>query len=135
MEQKSVLDTREIHKRSLDRALRAAELRSQGLTYKEIGQQMGGVTVETARQAVLKGRRIMSRRSYPAEIAELQAIAKIASRIDIVWQASDDGDDMDDFEFSEAIDELREALRPWRQRQVAKSQIASFASDGGDEHG
>lgn len=51
----------EINKRSRARAARALELRRQGLTFREIGQAMGGVTVETARQAVKKGERIERR--------------------------------------------------------------------------
>jgi hypothetical protein len=53
----------EIHRRSLARAARALELRRQGLTFREIGAAMGGVTVETARQAVKKGERIERRRA------------------------------------------------------------------------
>lgn len=53
----------EIHRRALARAARALELRRQGLTFREIGNQMGGVTVETARQAVKKGERIERRRA------------------------------------------------------------------------
>lgn len=56
------MDAREIHKRSLDRALRAAELRSKGMKYREIAEAMGVTHISTARAAVLKGRRIMSRR-------------------------------------------------------------------------
>lgn len=57
------MDNREIHKRSLDRALKAAELRAKGMKYREIAEAMGVTHVETARQAVLKGRRIMAKRS------------------------------------------------------------------------
>jgi hypothetical protein len=49
----------EITRSSFVRALTAAALRYDGLTFREIGQQLGGITVETARQAVLKGERIM----------------------------------------------------------------------------
>jgi len=54
----------EIHKRSVDRCLRALELRRKGLTFREIGEQIGRngpVTVEVARQAVKKGERIERR--------------------------------------------------------------------------
>ena len=57
---------REIHLRSQERAVRAAEMRRAGLTFREIGQLVGfsgPVTVETARQAVLKGERILKRRA------------------------------------------------------------------------
>lgn len=60
------MSDREIHKRSMARALRAVELRKQGLTFKEIGRQIGyngPVTVETARSAVKKGERILARRA------------------------------------------------------------------------
>lgn len=53
----------DIHKRSVARALRALELRQSGLTFREIGEAMGGLSVETARQAVKKGQRIQERRS------------------------------------------------------------------------
>jgi hypothetical protein len=46
--------------------MRAAEMRRAGLTFREIGQHIGytgPVTVETARQAVLKGERILQRRT------------------------------------------------------------------------
>lgn len=60
------MNYREITKRSIDRAVRAAELRRQGLTFREIGKLVGHngpVTVETARQAVAKGERILARRA------------------------------------------------------------------------
>lgn len=53
---------REITLAGTKRALLAAAFRYDGLTFREIGVQMGGVTVETARQAVLKGERILERR-------------------------------------------------------------------------
>jgi len=64
----------EITRAGTKRALTAAALRYDGLTFGEIGKRMGGVTVETARQAVLKGERIMARH-YAAlnECAELIA--------------------------------------------------------------
>ena len=64
----------EITRNSMKRALIAAGLRYDGLTYREVGEQMGGITVETARQAVAKGQRIIDR-YYVAlnEAAELIA--------------------------------------------------------------
>lgn len=53
----------EINRRAIERAVRALALRRQGLTFKAVGQHMGGVTVETARQAVKKGERIERRRA------------------------------------------------------------------------
>lgn len=53
----------EIHQRAIKRALNALALRRQGLTFREIGELMGGITVETARQAVKKGERIERRRA------------------------------------------------------------------------
>lgn len=50
-----------ITKQSRYRALTAAGLRYDGLTFKEIGQHMGSITVETARQAARKGQRILTR--------------------------------------------------------------------------
>lgn len=61
-----MLSAVETHKRSIDRALRAAALRRQGLKFREIGQQIGyrgPVTIETARQAVKKGERILAARA------------------------------------------------------------------------
>lgn len=55
------MNYREITQAGTRRALIAAGLRYDGLTFKEIGERMGGITVETARQAVLKGQRIMGR--------------------------------------------------------------------------
>jgi hypothetical protein len=56
------------------RALTAAALRYDGLKFHEIGERMGGITVETARQAVKKGERLLVRH-YAAlnECAELVA--------------------------------------------------------------
>ena len=51
----------EITRRSMRRALRAAALRYDGFSYGEIGKAMGGITREAARQASLKGERILSR--------------------------------------------------------------------------
>jgi lambda repressor-like predicted transcriptional regulator len=51
----------EITRNSMKRALIAAGLRYDGLTYREVGEQMGGISVETARQAVAKGQRIIER--------------------------------------------------------------------------
>lgn len=48
-----------ITNRSIKRALTAAALRYDGLKFREIAECMGGVTVEVARQAVLKGERIL----------------------------------------------------------------------------
>jgi hypothetical protein len=65
------MNAREIKKRADERAVRAAELRRAGLTFREIGQILGPlpVTVETARLAVLKGERILARRlNRPAMI-------------------------------------------------------------------
>jgi hypothetical protein len=53
---------REITAASVERALTAAALRYDGLKFHEIGAQLGGITVETARQAVLKGDRLLRRR-------------------------------------------------------------------------
>jgi hypothetical protein len=53
----------EIHRRGIERALKALALRRAGLTFRAIGEQMGSVTVETARQAVMKGERIERRRA------------------------------------------------------------------------
>ena len=50
-------------------------------------------------------------------IEELEAIAELASRIDILWDQ--DGDGMDDFEFHETLEALRVALRPWRTTRAA----------------
>jgi transcriptional regulator len=55
------VNEREIGKRSIERALKALALRRQGLTFREIGKQIGThgpVTTETARQAVKKGERV-----------------------------------------------------------------------------
>jgi hypothetical protein len=54
----------EIHKSATERALKALELRRQGLTFKEIGELVGKdgpVTVERARTLVKKGERIERR--------------------------------------------------------------------------
>lgn len=60
----------EIHKEATARALKALELRRQGLTFKAIGQQVGKdgrpVTVERARCLVKKGERIEQRRALSA---------------------------------------------------------------------
>lgn len=56
----------EIHKEANDRALRALELRRQGLTYDAIGKLVGKngpVTRERARCLVMKGERIEQRRA------------------------------------------------------------------------
>lgn len=68
------MNYREITSRGVKRALSAAALRYDGLKFHEIGQRMGGITVETARQAVLKGERILAKH-YAAlnECAELIA--------------------------------------------------------------
>lgn len=52
----------EIGRRSIERALTAAALRYDGLTFRQIGERLGGITSETARQAVLKGERILATR-------------------------------------------------------------------------
>lgn len=69
-------------------------------------------------------------------IKELEAIAELASRIDILWDQ--DGDGMDDFEFHETLEALRVALRPWRTKRAGKAALATFdaelarlAGDGG----
>lgn len=68
------MNYREITDAATKRALTAAALRYDGLKFHEIGKRMGGITVETARQAVLKGERMLQRR-YAAlnECAELVA--------------------------------------------------------------
>lgn len=68
------MNYREITTAATKRALTAAALRYDGLKFHEIGERMGGITVETARQAVLKGQRILQR-NYAAlnECAELIA--------------------------------------------------------------
>lgn len=61
-----MLSAVEAYKRSMARALRAVSLRRQGLTFREIGLQIGysgPVTIETARQAVKKGERILAARA------------------------------------------------------------------------
>jgi hypothetical protein len=57
------MDSVQIHKGSVERAIKAAQLRSQGLTYAAIGQQMGGIHKSTAQSAVRKGQRILAKRS------------------------------------------------------------------------
>jgi hypothetical protein len=52
----------------------------------------------------------------------------LASQLDVLWGTDEDDDGMDDAEFCETIDKLRQVLRPWRQRRVAQQQIASFNS-------
>lgn len=67
------LSARQIHDRSTKRAVQAAELRRSGLTLKEIGRFIGidgPVTIETARQAVLKGERILKRRAETVREAQ-----------------------------------------------------------------
>jgi hypothetical protein len=59
----------EIHKRATDRAIKAAELRSNGLTYRQIGEQLerhqgeGPLSVEAARSLAKKGERIIQHRA------------------------------------------------------------------------
>jgi len=68
------MNYREITQAGTKRALLAAALRYDGLKLHEIGERMGGITVETARQAVLKGERILQRHySELNECAELIA--------------------------------------------------------------
>lgn len=62
----------DITRGSITRALTAAALRYDGLKLREIGKQLGNVTMETARQAVLKGERLLKRR-----YAALNACAEI----------------------------------------------------------
>lgn len=50
----------DITRRSRQRCLTAAALRYDGLSFREIGERMGNVTVETARQSALKGERILA---------------------------------------------------------------------------
>jgi len=57
---RSLMANLDITRRSRSRALHAAARRYDGLSFREIGREMG-VTVETARQAVLKGERILKR--------------------------------------------------------------------------
>lgn len=55
------MNAREISQRSRKRALKALSLRKQGLTFEQVGQQIGldgPVTRDVARQAVKKGERI-----------------------------------------------------------------------------
>jgi hypothetical protein len=52
---------REISRLARQRALRAHAFRSDGFTYAQIGELMGGVTLETARQAVKRGERELLR--------------------------------------------------------------------------
>lgn len=68
------MNYRQITQAGTRRALTAAAMRYDGLTFGEIGKRMGGITVETARQAVLKGERVMERH-YAAlnDCAELVA--------------------------------------------------------------
>ena len=54
------MNYREIDRASRKRAYEAAAMRYDGLTFREIGRQMG-VTLETARQAVMKGERLIER--------------------------------------------------------------------------
>jgi transposase len=53
----------EIHKRSVDRAVAAAEYRRAGLTYRAIAEQFGGLHVSTAHSLVKKGERILEKRA------------------------------------------------------------------------
>jgi hypothetical protein len=69
------MDFREITRAAEVRALTAAALRYDGLTFREIGERIGGVTIETARQAVLKGERILQRR-----FAALNECAELVGR-------------------------------------------------------
>lgn len=55
-----ITEYQRITRRSRYRALTAAALRYDGLLFADIAQQMG-VTTETARQAVLKGERLLVR--------------------------------------------------------------------------
>lgn len=57
------MNAREIHKQGAERALKALALRRQGLTFREIGEQIGPVCIERARQIVENGRRIETRRA------------------------------------------------------------------------
>jgi hypothetical protein len=78
----------EITRKGRLRALTAAALRYDGLTFREIGERMGGVHLETARMAAQKGTRIL-RRDYADlnECAELIAMSD-ASLINFQLQPS-----------------------------------------------
>jgi hypothetical protein len=60
---------------------------------------------------------------------QLERIAELASKIDILWATDDEGetDNMDDFEFHETLDALRIALRPWRAKRAGNAALADFA--------
>lgn len=65
----------EINHRARMRALTAAAFRYDGLTFREIGERMGGIGAETARQAVWKGERILER-----DYAALNKCAEMIAR-------------------------------------------------------
>lgn len=68
------MNMRDVTRTATARALTAAALRYDGLLFKQIGAQLGGVSVQRARDLVAKGERILRNR-YAAlnECAEVFA--------------------------------------------------------------
>lgn len=59
---------------------------------------------------------------------DLERIAELASKIDVVWE---DDEAHDPGEWDELLTNLRQALRPWRARRAGDAALAEFARETG----